>query len=173
MSEAMIVSSVDGPVPQRAKYARLFLTRSWVTISLLVAYLLVVLAVTLTPSLDTYHVNEVGYRVVDAGRSAGLSMSFGINRLSLIMNVLMFIPLGVLWGLVFERPRWIWIAVAGFPVFSALIECIQGAFLPGRMADAGDIVANSVGGWIGLAIAVVVRNAVQRNAARTSSSRPG
>ncbi|GAA5204812.1 hypothetical protein GCM10025773_40360 [Microbacterium jejuense] len=165
----MTVSSVDGPGQQRTPYSRLFLMRSWVTISLLAAYTLVVLAVTLTPSLDTYHVNEVGYRVVDAGRSAGLSMSFGINRLSLIMNVLMFIPLGVLTGIVLERPRRMWIGVVAFPVFSALIEWTQGTFLPGRMADIGDIVANSVGGWIGLAIAVLIRNALARRAARVSS----
>jgi len=140
---------------------------------LLVAYTLVVLTVTLTPSLETYHVDTVGYEVVDAGRSAGLSMSFGINRLSLIMNVLMFIPLGVLTGLVLDRRRQIWIGVVAFPVLSALIEWTQGTFLPGRMADVGDIVANSVGGWIGLAVAVVIQNALQRRAARLSSPARG
>lgn len=145
-------------------------TRTWVTGSLLIAYTLVVLVVTLTPNVATYNLDEVGYRVADAGRSAGLSASFGINRLSLIMNVLMFIPLGVLAGLVLERPRRIWIAVVAAPLLSALIELTQGAFLPERVADVGDIVANSIGGWIGLAIAVLIRNALQRRAARRSGN---
>lgn len=72
------------------------------------------------------------------------------------MNVAMFIPLGFLVGLALSR-RWIWLGVFLLPAFSAGIEWVQGEMLAERVSDVRDIVANGVGGWIGLLLAVIVR----------------
>ncbi len=83
--------------------------------------------------------------------------SAGFN---LIMNVVMFVSLGLFFGLVLGRGR-LWIGAALLPLFSAAIEGVQ-FFLPWRGTQAADFVGNSVGAWVGLGLAWAVIGLVNR-----------
>jgi len=70
-------------------------------------------------------------------------------------NVVMFVPFGVLGGLlVSRRHRWAVLAV-GCAV-SAAIETSQLLFLPTRVATVQDVVMNTLGAAIGLLVLAVV-----------------
>ena len=64
----------------------------------------------------------------------------------------MFIPVGILLALLLPPRRW-WVAVLiGFGM-TVTIETAQ-LFIPGRFSDLRDIVANTAGAAIGVAVAV-------------------
>ncbi len=69
-----------------------------------------------------------------------------------LMNVLVFIPLGVLLSLILVRPAWWRVTVAG-AVVSAVIELLQlltqAAFGGGHVTDVNDWLSNTVGAAIG------------------------
>lgn len=74
-------------------------------------------------------------------------------------NVLLFIPAGILFGLLVPL-RWWPAALLLGPALSALIEFIQLHLLAERYASVYDIAANSIGATIGVLIAVVLRAVV-------------
>lgn len=65
-----------------------------------------------------------------------------------VLNVLLFVPLGMALGLS-PRRRWLILALVP-PVLSLAVEAVQ-LLLPARQSALGDLVANSAGGWLGLA----------------------
>lgn len=65
-----------------------------------------------------------------------------------VLNVLLFVPLGMALGLS-PRRRWLILALIP-PLLSLAVEAIQ-LLLPTRQSALGDLVANSAGGWLGLA----------------------
>lgn len=69
-------------------------------------------------------------------------------------NVAMFVPVGLFFVLLLGRRRW-WLAVLLGVVLTCVIEFAQ-MFLPGRVSDPRDIVANSVGAFAGVMIALIV-----------------
>ncbi|WP_192496624.1 VanZ family protein [Pseudoclavibacter sp. CFCC 13796] len=71
-------------------------------------------------------------------------------------NVLMFVPAGFFITLLMPRRLW-WLAWAICVVGSCLIELSQLLLLPDRFASVDDIIMNSLGGFIGVAIAALVR----------------
>jgi hypothetical protein len=73
-------------------------------------------------------------------------------------NVLMFIPFGVLAGLLLPRRLW-WLVLTGGTCVSVAIELAQLLFLPTRVADLRDVLANSLGAAIGLGVVVAARPA--------------
>lgn len=130
--------------------------RSWITFILLVCYTGFVLFVTLVPRLSDLKTDSLAERVLGFLHRVGVPAWFGYDKLEFTMNVAMFIPLGFLVGLALSRRR-IWLGVLILPAFSASIEWMQGALLLERVSDVRDVVANGVGGWIGLLLAVVIR----------------
>lgn len=130
--------------------------RSWITFVLLVCYIGFVLFVTLVPRLSGLKTDSLAERVLGFLHRAGVPVWFGYDKLEFTMNVVMFIPLGFLVGLALSR-RWIWLGVFLLPAFSAGIEWVQGELLAERVSDVRDILANGVGGWIGLVLAMTVR----------------
>ncbi|WP_084414619.1 VanZ family protein [Chitinibacter tainanensis] len=74
------------------------------------------------------------------------------------VNVLAYIPLGLGWMLLFRR-RWFAaiLAVLLCALTSASVEFVQ-QFLPGRVASNLDILSNTAGGVIGVAIGLVLRS---------------
>lgn len=67
-----------------------------------------------------------------------------------LLNVVLFVPLGVALALAgLPRRRSVWLVVAA----TVAVELLQGFVVPGRQASIGDILTNSVGGWIGHAMA--------------------
>jgi hypothetical protein len=69
-------------------------------------------------------------------------------------NVLLFVPLGVLLAIAMPRRR-AW-AVPIALVVTAVIEMGQALFLDDRTASLGDVVANTLGAAVGLAIVLMV-----------------
>ena len=74
--------------------------------------------------------------------------------LEFLANVAMFVPVGLFFVLLLGRRRW-WLAIVLGIVLTCGIEFAQ-MFLPGRVSDPRDVVANSVGAFIGVVIALVV-----------------
>jgi glycopeptide antibiotics resistance protein len=73
-----------------------------------------------------------------------------------LANVAMFVPFGFFLALFF--PRRLWIASALLCVLASYgIESFQGAALPSRVEDVGDIVHNGLGGLIGALLATLLR----------------
>lgn len=69
-------------------------------------------------------------------------------------NVLMFVPMGLLFTLLLGRWRW-WLAVAIGVVATLIIEFFQ-LFLPARFSDPSDLLANTLGTLVGVAIAFLL-----------------
>lgn len=76
------------------------------------------------------------------------------DRLEFGMNVLMFVPVGLFLLLLLGRRRW-WAAVLLGVALTVGIEAAQ-LFLPDRVSDFRDIVANSVGAFVGVVAALLV-----------------
>ncbi|MGE3194511.1 MAG: VanZ family protein [Microbacteriaceae bacterium] len=74
--------------------------------------------------------------------------------LEFLANVAMFVPVGLFFLLLLGRRRW-WLAIVLGVVLTCAIEFAQ-VFLPGRVSDPRDIVANSTGALIGVVAALVV-----------------
>lgn len=69
-------------------------------------------------------------------------------------NIVLFMPFGIILAVRLPRMFW-WVALPAGAVLSSLIELVQGTFLPERVFDVRDIVANSCGALIG-ALAVIL-----------------
>lgn len=69
-------------------------------------------------------------------------------------NIVLFVPVGVLFALMLGWRRW-WLASLFGVGLTAAIEFAQ-LFLPNRVTDPRDIVSNSVGAVIGVALVLVV-----------------
>lgn len=70
-----------------------------------------------------------------------------------VANVLMFVPLGALAALWFRGSSWFALTMAGVAA-SCVIEVTQ-FFIPGRVPDAGDVVANGIGMAIGTLVITI------------------
>lgn len=69
-----------------------------------------------------------------------------------LSNVSMFMPLGILIGLLLRPQIW-WLALAVSAASSLMLEFLQATFLPGRFASMEDVLENSIGGVLGFLIA--------------------
>jgi glycopeptide antibiotics resistance protein len=69
-------------------------------------------------------------------------------------NVLLFVPMGVLFTLLLGVWRW-WLAVA-IGVFATLAIEFAQRFLPARVSDPRDLLANTLGTLIGVAVVALV-----------------
>jgi glycopeptide antibiotics resistance protein len=78
------------------------------------------------------------------------------TQLESAANVLLFVPLGLLIALLIPT-KWWWAVVVGLALLAVGIELGQALFLPGRVPTLDDVLANTTGGVIGVAIAAVVR----------------
>ena len=115
----------------------------------LAAYTLVLLVILLDPSAATASAS-VGWL---AARFDALGLPAALiagARVEFAVNALMFAPVPVLAAL--ARPRitgsqW----VTGLFVASLAVEAVQAVLLPGRSAQFADVVANTLGGCLGVA----------------------
>lgn len=135
--------------------------RTWIVLTLLALYTGLVLYVTLTPTPDDLGTDGIATRLLRVLHRVGVPTWFDFPELEFTANIAMFVPLGFLLGLALPR-RALWLGVLILPAFSAAIEWTQGSFLVERVSDLRDIVANTAGGWIGLAIAAVIRGIIAR-----------
>lgn len=73
---------------------------------------------------------------------------FNYDTVQFSANVILFMPLGALGASMFPRSLWWTSAVIGLSA-SLVIEFVQAVCLPGRTADAGDLLANTLGAVLG------------------------
>ena len=91
------------------------------------------------------------------------------TRLEVLANVAMFVPVALLVTFVLGARRW-WVTVIACAALSVAVELVQ-ALMPGRVAAALDIVANSLGALLGALLAVAIEALVRRSRRRTRAGR--
>lgn len=139
-----------GPPPPRS-YARL-----WVSTLLLTVYAGFVLLVTMWPNPQQLEFGSIASRVLSVLHNIGVPEWFGYDKLEFTANIAMFAPLGFLLGLALARKAW-WLAIFLLPAFSGGIEFMQGIALEERVSTVLDVAANTIGGYIGLLLAMMMR----------------
>lgn len=80
----------------------------------------------------------------------------------LVVNALMFVPLGLLLPLIVRQRATLWVAICGFTI-STLIEIYQYAAASGRAADSTDILLNTTGAVLA---AIIAHRTYARSTAR-------
>ena len=83
------------------------------------------------------------------------------NPLEVLANILFFVPFGLYLGLL--APAWRWRAVSVFAVASLALELTQHLISVGSF-DSTDVIANTAGGVVGLALLAVARRRLSAGA---------
>ena len=124
-------------------------------VGLIISGVLVALVTMTSAGAESFHVSLARFwRRLFVGISE--AAVFTGSEFNFITNVFMFVPLGFFLGLMLSRRRY-WVGFAVLPLTSALIEGIQW-FMPTRGTQLMDFLANSLGGWVGLAVAAALLN---------------
>lgn len=118
------------------------------------AYLVFVGWLTLTPQPIGPNQQELILRILDGLHRRGYAERLDYNRLEFLANIGLFVPIGMFLLLLFGAGFW-WLAAIGSFAMTAFIEKAQ-QYIPGRVSDERDIVANTLGALIGIAIALVL-----------------
>ena len=122
------------------------------------AYLAFVGLVTLTPASEQPDYSALAERVLARLERypdlAPVTARLSVERVEFLANVGLFVPVGVFVLLLFGSRLW-WVAVAGSVALTVAIETAQRS-IPGRVSDPRDVVANSAGAVIGVALALVL-----------------
>ena len=82
------------------------------------------------------------------------------DRVEFLSNVAMFVPIGIFFVLLFGRRLWFMSVISGV-LLTLTIEFAQ-RFIPGRISDVRDLVANSLGTAVGVLLALVLTQAKAR-----------
>ncbi|MFA6575085.1 MAG: VanZ family protein [Nocardioides sp.] len=117
-------------------------------------YLVFVGWLTLTPQPIGPDDQQLILRVLDALHRRGYAESVDYDRLEFLANIALFVPIGVFLLLLFGAGQW-WLAGIGSFLLTSFIETVQQQ-IPGRVSDDRDLLANTVGGLIGIAVALVL-----------------
>ncbi|GAA4181120.1 VanZ family protein [Gryllotalpicola koreensis] len=127
---------------------------------LTLAYLALVAWITLGPQpLDHQRQDWVLVLLHDARAFTAphwprLAAQLTYDHAEFLANVAMFAPIGLFLVLLLGRRFW-WAAVLLCVAMTGFIETAQ-RFIPGRVSDVRDIVSNSVGGLVGVIVALIV-----------------
>ncbi len=99
-------------------------------------------------------------RVIAELHERGVPAFVDYTFIEAFANILLFVPVGLLFGLMVPL-RWWPIALLLGPALSALIEVVQRYALDERYATVQDVIANSIGATIGVFLAVLLRGVVR------------
>ena len=83
-----------------------------------------------------------------------LTSRLSVERIEFLANIGLFVPLGMFLLLLVGTRLWL-IALAAGIVLTSMIEAVQRE-IPGRVSDPRDVVANSIGMFLGIALAIVL-----------------
>ena len=136
--------------------------------TLTLAYLAIVGWLTLTPSSTGFE-SGLLWRLADALGQYPATDWFTFMRLEFLANIAMFVPFGVFLVLLFGRRMW-WLAIVLGVLMTAGIEFAQN-FIPSRVSDPRDLLANSVGAVVGTLLALAVTAPRARRLKALSASR--
>lgn len=129
---------------------------------LLVIYLAIVAVLVFEP-VQGEGANVVLVWLTDAAVSLGASRDAAFTVLEVVLNVVMFVPLGVLLPILARRLTLrvvLPVAVAGLAL-TLVIEFAQ-VYIPGRYSHPSDLAANTLGAALGALIIVACRGLVTR-----------
>lgn len=136
------------------------------TIALFVVYLVGLARVTLWPRLGDDDGFDLVRTVLGWINSAGIALTYSATEF--LANIALFVPFGILVSLL--RPRWpAWTVVALGLATSCAIELAQLLFLPHRVSDVRDLVANTLGTVVGVAVVLVARRSSRTPEPATAS----
>ena len=114
--------------------------------------------VTLTPASATLDYSSLAARaLVRLHRYPDLdpvTSRLSVQRLEFLANIGLFVPLGVFLILLVGSRFW-WLALAAGIVLTSMIEQVQKE-IPGRVSDPRDVAANSIGMFVGIALALLL-----------------
>lgn len=143
-----------GPGAPPASHARI-----WIAGTGLLLYGALVLTATMWPTpLDRGYESSIA-RFLGVLHRNGVPEWFGYRKFEFTANIAMFIPLGFLLVLVLRR-QVMWVALLLVPLTSITIELLQGFLLAERFASPLDVLANTIGGLIGVGAGALVRAGV-------------
>ncbi|WP_318241243.1 VanZ family protein [Cellulomonas avistercoris] len=135
--------------------------RTWLRVALAV-YLVAVGLVTLRPAPQDDATLGLARDFIAWLEATGLPVTFeGIEAAA---NVVMFVPFGVLVGLLLRRPWWVVVLLGA--ATSGLIETVQ-RWLPTRYPTLQDVVMNTLGAAVGVLVLMVVARVRTRRARTT------
>jgi len=125
------------------------------------AYLAFIAWVTLGP--QPYDPSTAGLldRVLALLQSTPATAWMTFDVVEFTANIVLFLPLGALLVLLLGARRW-WVALALAVALTCGIELAQGAWLPTRVSDPRDVVANSTGAALGIALVLAGRRQLRR-----------
>lgn len=133
--------------------------RVWIAVTGLVLYGALVLTATMWPTpLDRGYESSI-QRFLEVLHRNGVPEWFGYRKLEFIANVCMFVPLGFFLLLALRRGT-LWLTVLLVPLLSIVIELTQAVVLAERFASPLDVVANTLGGYLGALVALLIRSGV-------------
>ncbi|MET4704824.1 VanZ family protein [Frigoribacterium sp. UYMn621] len=130
-----------------------------------VAYVAACLVIGFWPSPVDRPVDDSLARVLAYLHSVGVPDVVDYSFVERAANVLLFVPLGALVAAQLSRRHW-WIALGTCIALSGVIELGQALLLPARYASWIDLLANSVGGAIGVGITMLLRRRTQGTTSR-------
>jgi glycopeptide antibiotics resistance protein len=117
---------------------------------LTLVYLLAVGWLTLGPQPADAGPDGFVRQILAVLRQSALTSWLSYDGVEFTANVVMFVPMGVLFTLLFGLRRW-WLALVIGIAATCLIEGAQ-VFIPTRVSDVRDLVANTLGTLLGIAI---------------------
>lgn len=117
-------------------------------------YLVFVGWLTLTPQPIGPDDQQLILRILDALHRRGYAESIDYDRLEFLANIALFVPVGMFLLLLFGAGQW-WLAGIGSFLLTSFIETVQHQ-IPGRVPDDRDLLANTLGGLIGIVMALVL-----------------
>ncbi|WP_456825347.1 VanZ family protein [Cellulomonas sp. P5_E12] len=124
-----------------------------ITIALFAVYLVGLARLTLWPQLGPDDGFDLVRTVLAWLGSHGIALTYSATEFT--ANIVLFVPFGVLVGLLTRLRPW---TVVGLGLAtSAVIELAQLMFLPDRVADVRDLVANTLGTAVGVGVLLVAR----------------
>ncbi|KNY06177.1 VanZ family protein [Microbacterium sp. GCS4] len=127
------------------------LTRG-IAAALAVPFLVGLALLTLTPTRVEERMPDLLDLVLATAHRIGWD-SLDFTRLEILANVLVFVPVGIFAFVLMPRRLWLLAVLLG-PAISLGIELAQRLALPHRAATVSDVIANSSGALIGVALAV-------------------
>lgn len=136
------------------------------------AYVALVGWLTLTPQ-PIGPANDLITRVIDGLHRRGYAAWLDYDRAEFGLNIAMFVPIGMFLLLLFGAGLW-WLAGIMSFAMTAAIEFAQ-HYVPGRVPDDRDLVANTVGALIGIVVALVLTlpATLRRRRRRATATAPG
>jgi glycopeptide antibiotics resistance protein len=118
------------------------------------AYLVFVAWLTLTPQPIGPDQVRLIRRVLDALHRRGYAESLDYDRLEFLANIALFVPVGVFALLLVGAGAW-WLALLAPVALTVGIETAQ-IGIPGRVPDRRDLIANTMGGILGVFVGLVL-----------------